>query len=69
MAKFRILKPVAVTRGETVTHHRIPGEVVEIADKDAEPLVAQGRVELVADSRPAAAEVPEVADKPRPRRG
>ena len=69
MAKFRILKPVAVTRGETVTHHRIPGEVVEIADKEAEPLLAQERIEPVADGRPAAAEVSEVADKPRPRRG
>lgn len=75
MPKFRILKPVAFTvgQGETavVKHYRIPGEVVEISQRESESLVAEGRVEPVSDdSRPAAedADKSDDADKPRPAR-
>lgn len=66
MAKFRVLKPVAVTTGEgaeaATRHYRHPGVVVEIDEEQAASLVADGRVERVG-AAPKSAE--KAADKPR----
>ena len=63
MAKYTIVKPIAVTIGQgdnaAVKHYSRPGTEVELDDKTAAPLVEAGRVEAV----PAPAERP----KPRPR--
>lgn len=63
MAKYTIVKPIAVTVGQgdnaAVKHYSRPGTEVELDDKTAGPLVEAGRIEPV----PAPAERP----KPRPR--
>lgn len=61
MAKFTVVKPIAVTVGQgakaAVRHHRTPGEVVEIPEDQAAKLVEQGRVEPVKPP----------AERPKPR--
>jgi hypothetical protein len=63
MAKFTVVKPIAVTVGQgnkaAVKHFSRPGTEVELDDKTAEPLVAAGRVEPV--------KAPAERPKPRPR--
>ncbi|KWX66802.1 hypothetical protein [Mycobacterium sp. NAZ190054] len=63
MAKYTVVKPIAVTVGEgknaAVKHFSRPGTVVELDDKAAAPLVEAGRVKAA----PAPAERP----KARPR--
>lgn len=46
--KFRVLRPIAVRAGETVTHHRTIGAEVGISDAtQAAELLEAGRVEKV----------------------
>lgn len=65
MAKYTIVKPIAVTVGQgdnaAVKHYSRPGTEVELDDKTAAPLLEKGRITAV--ESPAPAERP----KPRPR--
>lgn len=64
MAKYTVIKPIAVTVGQgrtaAVKHYSRPGIEVELDDKTASPLVEAGRIEAV---KPPPPERP----KPRPR--
>lgn len=70
MAKYTVIKPIAVTVGQgrnaAVKHYSRPGIEVELDDKTAGPLVEAGRIEAVKPP-PEPVKPPPERPKPRPR--